>query len=89
MPAYCRAQGVLLSAGSDLKSTTGFAASLLPGSRSNKKPVLLNRGLDSSTRWEQRKVGEGGGAFPKNQGSSMRGDVARHFMTSAATALSG
>jgi len=60
MPAHCRARGVLVSAGSDLKSRTGFAANLLPGSRANKKPGLLNRGLDSSTRWEQRKVGEGG-----------------------------
>ena len=54
MPAHCRARGVLVSAGSDLKSRTGFAANLLPGSRANKKPGLLNRGLDSSTRWEQR-----------------------------------
>jgi len=54
MPAHRRAQRVLVSAGADLKSRTGFAASLLPGSRSNKKPGLLNRGLNSSARWEQR-----------------------------------
>jgi hypothetical protein len=90
MPAHRRSPAVLVSAGSDLTSRTGFAANLLPGSRSNKKTWAAEPGIG-----QQHQVGttlsrgKGGSAFPKNQGSSIRGDVACHFMTSAAAALSG